>query len=126
MLGGSNVDAPDNNIVGRAGLRNPEGIEFGAESTWVGIHGENQAYGAYAIAEIPMETIAVPYVGYHTTIANDQEDGGFYGPIAGTIIEVRGIETVIEYQYLDFVGFMSDTSAPNDRHNLYAGLRFRF
>jgi len=127
IMGGTNIDSSENDIIGRLGLRNNEGIEFGAESSWIGVSGANQTYGAYALAEVEVGPLGTPYIGYHSTIANDYEDGGFYGPIAGTIVKVGNIETVFEYQYLDYNGSLAEIKADeNDRHKATVGTRFRF
>lgn len=126
ILGGSDVDARDDMIVGRVGVKN-EGVEFGAESSWTGIHGENQAFGAYILNEFAPTPAGIPYIGYHATVANDAEDGGSYGPIAGTVLEVGGIETVVEFQYLDYSGPISQTMVDEtDNYRLFAGTKFKF
>ena len=126
LMGGTGDDSVDNDIVGRVGLRNPQGIEFGAESNWIGVHGANQNYGAYVIGELDKTPVGTPYIGGHASIIDD-EDGGFYGPVAGTILEVAGIETVIEYQYLEFTGMMEDAQGVwNDEHKVLVGFRLRF
>lgn len=124
MLSGGDIDAVDNEFTGRLGLRGADGVEFGAESNWVGTRGQAQSYGAYALAEMD-ESIGHPYIGYHASIANDIEDGGLYGPVGGTIITIGGLETVLEYQYRDFTGSMADLDK-NDAHKVFAGVRIRF
>ena len=127
ILGGTDYDNPENEITGRLGLRTAEGIEFGASSSWVGVHGLNQSYGAYILTEFGETAAGTPYIGYAASVANDHEDGGMYGPIAGTIITVGGIDTIVEYQYRDFQGNIAEIyDNNNDRHKATAGLRLGF
>jgi hypothetical protein len=130
MLGGTDVQTEGDNYIARLGLRDTTGIEFGIESDWSGLRGKapNQAFGAYLLAELPKTPAGIPYLGGHAAIAFNDDDIGFYGPIAGTIIEITpNLDSIIEFQYLDFNGnFSAANPEVQDQYKIYAGLRFRF
>jgi len=117
ILSGSEVGVEDNPIVGRIGIDN-QGVGFGLEANYSGGHIERQSYGAYITAELAPTPLGTPYVGYHALLAIDEVEEQ-YGPIAGTLIIVGGIETVIEGQYIE----QADSS---DKYKAYAGVRIKF
>jgi len=130
IMGTTHLDSQDNEFIGRLGICNGDDngdVEFGIESHWLGVHGKNQSYGAYGILHLfgDQDTwLGQPYIGYHASVASDAEDGGMYGPIAGTIY---GSIFVLEGQYRDFRGKLSRTLADeNNEWALFAGLRFKF
>ena len=121
------VDSADNEFQGRIGVQR-DTIEAGAESSWLGTNGANQSYGAYILTYLAETPVGTPYIGYHATVANtDADSAGFYGPVAGTMVNIGGIDSVVEYQYKDFTGSLADLQADNnDRHRVFAGMRFKF
>lgn len=132
LLGGTDVQAEHDNYIGRIGLRDDSGIEFGFESAWAGIRGKeyNQSYGCFLLTEIPssIPVPGVPYLGIHVAVAFDDEDIGFYGPFTGTLIPIGDkVDSMIEFQYLKFNGNLAlDNPEFTDEYKLYAGLRFKF
>ena len=134
MLAGTDMSA-GNSYVGRVGVRSPEGIEFGASSDWLD-GGDYQAYGAYALMEIPfladanLPLIGTNYIGAAAglTVDTDMEDDvGFWGFLTGVTVPVRdNLDSVIEYRYTEFSGnFEERFPDENDAHTVYAGLRFK-
>lgn len=126
-MGTSDLDSQENEFVGRVGVQ-LEDVEMGLESVWQGVHGDGQAYGAYVLMHLLGEpgVLGKPYLGYHATII-DAEDGGAYGPIAGTKYELgANLETVLEGWYRDFTGNLKQTAESNDIWKLFAGVRYKF
>jgi hypothetical protein len=118
IMGGSDVDAADNPVTGRVGV-NADGVEFGLESHYEGGHMQNQAYGAYILAELPPTLAGTPYMGYHALLADDDIDER-HGPILGTIIQITPrVATVIEGQY---VGQADE----DNQYRASAGVRVKF
>ena len=126
MMGGPDVDNPHTELIGRVGLE-AESIEVGAESLWVGVHGDHQSYGAYALGHLGEGPAGRAYIGYHASII-DAEDGGLYGPIGGTTIQVNDqLATVVEYQYRSFTGELDDLYPESSQeHRVYAGIVLKF
>lgn len=127
FLSGSDVDSEDNRYVGRLGVEQGD-LEFGAQSDWVGVHGERQTYGAYALLHLPWDEnlLGTQYTGFQTSIAVDHEDGGSYGFLAGTLKPLsEDVDAVAEYRYSDFTGAQKDQHS-NDVHWFGGGLRFKF
>ena len=127
LMSGSNLDAVDNEIIGRVGIRNNDNIEFGAESNWLGVKGENQTFGGYVVAWLPIDPNNFePYVGFDVT-AGDVADGSFYGFLAGTAIRIGPIKSVVEYSNTQYSGQLADKyDHANDEHRVRAGLIFEF
>ena len=117
ILTGSDVDTKDNPIVGRVGVDN-QGVGFGLELNYAGGHVERQSYGAYITAELEPTPAGTPYIGYHALLAIDDVDEQ-HGPILGTLLDVGGITTVIEGQYIG-------QADGNDQYKAFAGVRVKF
>ena len=117
ILTGSDIGPPDTPIVGRLGV-DSKGVGFGLELNYLGGHIERESYGAYITAELEPTPLGTPYVGYHALLAIDDVDEQ-YGPILGTLIEVGGITTVVEGQYIG----QADGS---DQYKAFAGVRVKF
>lgn len=132
LLGGSDIQTEDDNYIGRIGLRDESGIEFGFESAWMGIKGKgyNQSYGCFLLTELPSLDLVpgTSYIGIHVAVAFDDEDIGFYGPITGTFIPISDkVDSMVEFQYLSFNGNLApDNPELTDKYKIYAGLRFKF
>lgn len=126
ILGGTDADQKNEQIYGRFGVEQ-DGFEFGIESMWQGVKGAGQSYGAYTVGYLePSVLVDRFYVGYHATVAVD-EDGGYYGPIAGVLKNVAGLPIVFEYQFRSFTGDMDIVLGDeNEEHTLFGGLQFAF
>lgn len=128
LMGGTNADAADNIVTGRVGIRNKDGVEFGGETNYLGVHGANQSYGAYALTELTADpnTGIIPYIGFRASVV-DVEDGSLFGPMTGTIIKLGGMESVLEIRYNEFDGRLEDLQADeNNKWEASAGLRIKF
>lgn len=125
LMGTPELDSADNEIVARLGIQN-EDVEFGLQMDYIGIHGDNQWTGVYGILHLQGDfttLLGQPYIGYQASLSFD-EDGGCYGPIAGTIYNKI---FVIEGWYRDFNGPLSAILADeNDQWKVFAGLRIKF
>lgn len=120
-MAGPDLDHEYNELTGRVGYA-ANGIEAGAEVMMIGIHNDHILYGAYALGEL-----GPAYAGFHALVPEDEGDGALFGPIAGTMIEIGGIQTVVEYQYQEGAGDL-DAELPNvdDEHKVFAGIRVKF
>jgi len=119
MLTSSDLEAADNPIIGRVGV-NSDGVEAGLELNYIGGHMERHSYGAYILYELEQQIIGTsPYMGFHATIAEDEVEER-YGPIVGTLVEIRPrVSAVVEAQYID-------QAAASDQYKAFAGLRVKF
>lgn len=131
LMGSSDFDSPDNEYLARVGICNGDDngdVEFGIQSHWLGTHGKNQSYGAYALLHLfgdQADWMGQPYIGFHASVVSGSDSGnGMYGPIAGTIY---GKIFVVEYQYRTFTGRLSELVGPsNEEHKVFAGIRIGF
>ncbi len=124
-LATTDADSPDNEFVLRAGVQ-LEDIELGYESLWRGAHGDGQTHGVYVLMHLEGDIsswLGRPYIGYHASLI-DAEDGGFYGPVAGT---VYWDVFVMEVWYRDFTGKLkAELDNSNDVVKFTVGARIAF
>lgn len=121
------ADSPDNTFVLRAGAQLDD-VEICLESVYQGVHGDTQSYGVFVAMHILGEpgALGAPYIAFHATII-DAEDGGFYGPIAGTKYPLgKNLEAIVEGWYRDFTGAQKRSAEQNDEFLAFAGLRLKF
>ena len=126
FMGTSDLDSPDNEFIARLGVQ-LEDVEVGAQSHWLGVHGDNQSYGVYALLHLEGDFtswVGRPYVGYAASLGVDSEDGSSYGPVLGTVYSKI---FVIEYQYRDFSGKLGEQLGDeNDVHKVFVGARIGY
>lgn len=124
-LATTDADSPDNEFVLRFGVQLKD-IELGYESLWRGAHGDGQTHGVYVLMHLEGDIsswLGRPYIGYHASLI-DTEDGGFYGPVAGT---VYWDVFVMEVWYRDFTGKLkAELDNSNDIWKVTAGARFAY
>jgi len=132
LLSGSNIQLEENSVeyVGRLGLQ-ADGINFGLQSTWAD-EAEDMAqfYGVFITQELTndpnLPVLGKMYLGAQATI-NLDNDGGLYGPILGTSIEVGGIEVITEFQYRHFNEALAALNGQQeDKYRLIIGPKFKF
>ena len=127
VLGGTDVDSPTEQLYGRGGLGFEDAwIEGGIEAMWRGVKGEGFGIGPYAIGYLEPTPVGLPYAGFHAGIMEGGE-GNYYGPMTGTVNEIGGVLTVVEYQYRRFSGDLETImGGDNEEHAVFGGLMFRF
>lgn len=108
------LDNPDAEFSARLNWRNDD-TEFGVQFDAIGVHGENdESFGLNGILWLT----DTEYMGYAGSIMSENIS---YGPFAGTVL--AGV--VLEYRYRDYAGD-SPLDNADDRHQVYAGVRFKF
>jgi len=127
MLAAPQYDSQADEFQGRIGLQR-ETVEAGYETSYVGSRLDSQTHGAYAVTYLTPTEYGSPYIGYHATLVlGDLEDSAYYGPIAGVMVNIGGIDSVVEYQYRDYTGSLADLEqAGSDNHRIFAGVRVKF
>ncbi|KKM25660.1 hypothetical protein LCGC14_1592780 [marine sediment metagenome] len=125
-LAGSNLDSPDNEYTLRAGLCDHQ-VEAGVESSYIGVGGLNQSYGAYALYHLEGDSkslLGKPYLGYHASVG-DSEDGSIYGPVIGTVYWEIFVVEVQPFQ--SYSGRLADLlNDENDEHKIFTGVKIEF
>lgn len=132
MLSGSNIELDEESVeyIGRIGIQN-DGMNFGLQSTWADdAEEQNQSYGVYITQELTndpnLPVLGKMYLGAQASL-NLDNDGGSYGPIVGTIIDVGGIEIVTEFQYRHFNDALAAlNSEREDKYRVIVGPKFKF
>jgi hypothetical protein len=123
LMVGPDLDTADNSVIGRAGILNKDGVEFGVESQYAGKEG-GQSYGAYAMQEIQVVNLGKQYIGARAAIYDIDEGGNNYGFIAGEIIPIsENIDSVIETQINEYDRAVTGT---DDDWLVFAGIRMKF
>ncbi len=127
MLAAPEYDNQQDEFQGRIGLQR-QTVEAGYETSYVGNDLGMQAHGAYALAYLAPTELGSPYIGYHATLVlGDLEDSAYYGPVAGVLVNIGGIDSVLEYQYRDYTGTLADLQEHgSDSHRVFAGVRIKF
>lgn len=126
-LAAPEYDNAQDEFQGRIGLQRKT-VEAGYETSYVGGRMENQTHGAYAVVYLTPTEMGSPYIGYHASLVlGDIEDSAYYGPIAGVLVNIGGIDSVVEYQYRDYTGSLADLQQNgSDSHRVFAGVRIKF
>ena len=134
LLSGANVAASDaeNEIedtleyVGRIGLRTAN-TELGVASDWWMGSDPRQSYGVYAVQFLtdPNGLLGtLPYAGVQATLDIEDESSGMYGFVAGTIIPIKGLDVVTEFQARRFSEVLDEKMTANeDEYKVFVGLR---
>jgi len=134
LLSGANVAASDaeNEIedtleyVGRIGLRTAN-TELGVASDWWMGSDPRQSYGVYAVQFLtdPNGLLGtLPYAGVQATLDIEDDSGGMYGFVAGTIIPIKGLDVVTEFQTRRFNDALAEKmAAAEDEYKVFVGLR---
>jgi hypothetical protein len=121
LIGGFDFDSEKEVITGRAGLQNPDGVEFGVESRH--ITDLNQSYGAYALVETQLIDFGTQYFGAHAGIIDSQ----YYGLIAGETIPIRdNISAVIEVQWNELDDTQRAIIGTDDELVAHTGVKIKF
>ncbi len=131
FLSGADIDSSVNEYIGRIGIESQDEkgepvTEFGLQSDWIGATGGRQKYGVYALWFVPFgeNVLGRQFAGYATTIDWDHEEGGYYGPVAGTIRPINeNISALVQYSYRDFTALEHSSS---DVHLVSGGVRWKF
>jgi hypothetical protein len=127
LIGAPDYDSEEETIIARVGIANTDGVEFGAESSWIGVKGLNQSYGAYAIQRLQVIELGTQYLGAHASIVDADDDGGLYGFVSGLAVPITdNIEAVTEYQFNEYQDQLELIEGTDDAHKVYAGLRIKF
>lgn len=128
FLGGSGLGSEQETYTARVGIVNADGVEFGAESSWIGQRAQEQYYGAYAIQELQVVELGRQYIGAHASIGlDDDTDGRFYGFVTGVVVPISpNIDAVTEYQFNEYTETLRDLEGTDDAHKISAGLRIKF
>ena len=134
LLSGANAAAVDSadeientlEYVGRIGLRTAN-TELGAASDWWMGSDPRQSYGVYAVQFLtdPNGLLGtLPYAGVQATLDIEDDSGGMYGFVAGTIVPIGGLDVVTEFQARRFNEALADKmSAAEDEYKVFVGLR---
>ena len=134
LLSGANVAASDaeNEVedtleyVGRIGLRTAN-TELGVASDWWMGSDPRQSYGVYAVQFLtdPNGLLGtLPYAGVQATLDVEDDSGGMYGFVAGTIIPIKGLDVVTEFQAGRFSEVLDEKmTAAEDEYKVFVGLR---
>jgi len=134
LVSGANVAAADgeNEIedsleyVGRIGLRTAN-TELGVASDWWMGSDPRQSYGVYAVQFLtdPNGLLGtLPYAGVQATLDIEDDSGGMYGFVAGTIVPIGGLDVVTEFQARRFNEVLADKmTAAEDEYKVFVGLR---
>lgn len=133
LLSGANVqDTESQNdmqdsleYVGRLGIQVDQ-TEFGVASDWWMGSDPRQSYGIYAVRFLPLDLLGESYVGAQATLDVEEDSGGMYGFVAGTIVPVGGLDVVTEFQARQYSDDLADKMAGNDEYKAFVGLRFKF
>ena len=111
------------------------GIEFNKGTTEAGltsnyIRDSTQNIGIYVTQFVLNDPNGLPllkrvYVGGQATLDLDQ-DGGMYGPLAGTVEKIGGIDWVIEPRYVRYNLEMQEIMGKEGEFLIFAGPRIGF
>ena len=131
LLSGSNVDIEENSVeyIGRLGLQ-VDTVNFGLMTTMADdAEDRDPFYGVFITQELidpNLPVIGKVYLGAQATI-NLDNDGGQYGPIVGTSINLGGIEVCTEFQYRHYNEALSALqSESGDKYKVIVGPKFKF
>jgi len=135
LLSGANVQSADSEneiedtleYIGRVGVQVGQTEAGIASDWWMG--SPRQSYGVYAIQFLtadPNSLVGTPYIGAQATM-DVEEQGGMYGFVTGTILDIGGMDVVTEFQVRTYNEVL-ETQMPNseDRYKAFVGLRFKF
>jgi len=137
LLSGANTSAADGEnevedsleYLGRVGVQSGQ-TEFGATSSWWMGTNPRQNYGIYIIQFISPDPNGIlgtqPYAGVQASLDVEDDDGGLYGFMVGTIVPVSGLDVVTEFQMLNYNEALDQSMTNEDEKRLFVGLRFKF
>ena len=135
LLTGQNVEFEETTTeyVGRLGVL-VEQTEFGFASNWWTRTEENQhAYGVYVLQKLindpNMPILGGSYIGAQALVTVDLDnDGGKYGPILGTTVNIGGVEILTEFHYVWYNDALEAAlqEGTSDEYKIYVGPRFKF
>lgn len=114
--------------VGRIGVQFGQ-TETGVASDWWMGGDPRQSYGVYAIqflTDDPNSIVGTPYLGVQATLDVEEDSGGMYGFVAGTIVPLGGLDVVTEFQARQYSDVLSEKLEGNDEYKAFVGLRFKF
>jgi len=130
LLAGTNaqdLDTADIEYIGRLGLQSDQ-TEFGLASNWW--QAGNQSYGVYALQFLPADPnglLGTPYLGLSATVDVARENGGLYGFITGTILNIGGIDVVTEFTARTYNEDIKERMPESEnKYRIFAGSRLRF
>lgn len=118
-----------NRVVGRVGIENTDGIEFGFETEYLGYKGLNQSYGAYFTQDFQVlvqPAFGTQYIGARAGVI-DVSDGSSYGVIGGWKYPLtKNISTVIEGQWLNYDDALEAINGADKEWKILGGLKVKF
>lgn len=134
LLSGANVQSGDSEneiedtleYVGRVGVQVGQ-TEAGLASNWFKGN-PRQEYGVYFIqflAQDPNNLLSKTYIGAQATL-DVKEEGGMYGFMAGTILNVGGVDLATEFRASTYTEALGDKMDSQDRYKVFVGPRFKF
>ncbi len=127
VLAGPNTDSAENPYVVRLGAEVDQ-VEFGGQFEYLGQNGK-QSTGVYAVAYLPIDPNVVgrTYLGAVGSLSID-EDGGYAGPIVGTIHQITDqVAIIAEGGWREFSGEYGDQFQEwSDQWTAKLGVRVRY
>ena len=130
-LSGSDIENAGNEYIARVGAA-IENTEVGITAHYWPDNDIDEAYGIYALQTLVdpnngLWLIGRPYIGAQATIDDGQGDGGMYGFITGTVVDIGGIDVLAEFQWRSYSAAMREEhDDESDEFKAFVGPRFRF
>lgn len=115
---------------GRIGLCVDQ-MELGICSNYWPNSSIDQTYGAYILQNLAdpngMGLLGKPFAGVMATLAVDDNGGGMYAFLTGTVHEVEGIKIRTEFQYRSYSDYLKeDLDEGTDKYKVFVGPVFNF
>ena len=130
FLGGPDLGSQANEYAARIG--------YGNEKTEVGVVGYywsdsdiDEVFGVYILQSLTdpngLGLLGRPYIGGQATVADGRGDGGMYGFITGTVLDIGGVDILTEFQWRSYSESLAEAHDDgSDKYKLFIAPRFYF